>query len=183
MAGFKGWWAAAGVAMAIANSAAAAAQAFAGSEVIHAVGLADLQQFVLQRGDTMVDTGKDGRISVLAKTKAGLPYVLSARSCGQRGVVGCQDLFIEVRFAAAPGVTDASVSRANQAFAALKIWRDGPGKVLGVSRYLVLRDGVTRQNVLDNVGLLVGLAPAAARLAFNRPLPASAKTPAVNGGK
>lgn len=165
---FKGGWLAAVAAMALANSGPAAAQAFDGKEVIHAVGLADLQQFVLQRGDTMVDTGKTGRVSVLATTKSGFHYALSGRSCNQRGVIGCQDLFIEVRYLATPAVTDTSLARANATVAALKVWEDEANKLVGVSRYVVLRDGVTRQNVLDNVNLLVGLAPTAAKIAFGK---------------
>jgi hypothetical protein len=162
--------------MAVSGSVPAAGQASDGKEVIHAVGLVDLQQFVSQRGDTVVDTGKTGRVSVLAKTRKGLTYALSGRACSQRGVTGCGDLFIEVRYVATPGVTDTTLARANAAVASLKVWQDGKKQIVGVSRYVVLRGGVTRQNVLDNVNLLVGLAPAAARIAFGKgSRPAAAK--------
>ena len=165
---YQAGWIAAIVATAAAGSAPAAAQTFEGKEVIHAEGLVDLQQVVMQRGDTTVDTGKTGRISVLAQTKGGLHYSLSARACSQRGVTGCQDLFIEVRYLATPSVTDATLARANAAVAALKVWEDPKNGIVGISRYVVLRDGVTRQNVLDNVNMVVALAPAAARIAFDK---------------
>lgn len=162
--------------LAVAASTQAAAQAFNGSQVIQAVGIADLQQFVQQRGDTVVDTGKNGVVSVLAKTKGGLNYSLIGGGCNQRGVVGCQGIFMQVKYTSTADVTDATLSQANTRFAALKIWKDQAGKMVGVSRYIVTRDGVTRQNVLDNVDVLLGLAPAAAQIAFGK-APQAVKAP------
>jgi hypothetical protein len=159
----------------IALAGAANAEAVDGAELIHAAGMADLQQFALQRGDTVVETGKIGDIRVVAKAKNGFTYSLIGVDCRHPGTVGCQDMLIEVKYVATPKVTDATLAAANRAFAAVKVWQDAEGKVVGISRYVVLRDGVTRRNVLDNVDLLARLAPAAARIAFGKPLPAAAK--------
>lgn len=134
-----------------------------------------MQQFALQRGDTVVETGKIGDIRVLAKSKAGVEYTLSGASCKRPGIIGCEVLFIQVRYAATHKVTDASLAAANLAFATLKVWEDKAHTTVGVSRDVMLRDGVTRQNVLDNIAMLVGMAPAAARIAFGS-APAEAAT-------
>jgi hypothetical protein len=165
----------AGAIAVMALAGAVNAQTFDGAEIIHAAGMADLQQFALQHGDAVLETGKIGDIRVVAKAKNGFTYSLIGVDCRHPGTVGCQDLLIEVRYVATPKVTDATLAAANRAFAALKVWEDAGGKVVGISRYIVLRDGVTRRNVLDNVDLLARLAPAAARVAFGKPLPVAAK--------
>jgi len=172
---FRSSYGLAGAIAAMALAGAANAQTFDGAELIHAVGMADLQQFALQRGDAVLETGKIGDIRIVAKARNGFTYSLVGVDCRHPGTVGCQDILIQVKYAATPKVTDATLAAANRAFAALKVWQDADGKVVGISRYVVLRDGVTRQNVLDNVDLLARLAPAAAQIAFGKPLPAAAK--------
>ena len=149
-----------------------------GSQVIHAVGIVDLQQFVTQHGDTVIGTGNNGAVTVAAKTARGLSYELVGSACKQPGVVGCESIFMQVKFAMKPTVTDATLSKANTNFAAVKVWKDAAGTVVGISRYMVLGGGVTRQNVLDNIELLVAMAPAAAQIAFGT-APAAAPAPAA----
>lgn len=155
----------------------AAAASANGSQVIHAVGIADLQQFVLQRGDTVVGTGSNGTVNLVAKSAGGITYQLIGTACSQPGVVGCESVFMQVKFKMTPTVTDATLSQANTQFAAIKVWKDGAGTLVGVSRYVVLHGGVTRQNVADNIELLLAMAPAVARVALGQP-PAAAPAPA-----
>jgi hypothetical protein len=75
---------------------------------------------------------------------------------------------MQVKYTITSAVTDATLSKANTAYAAVKIWRDQGNTIVGVSRYLVLRNGVSRQNVIDNLDVLLGLAPAAAQIAFGQ---------------
>jgi hypothetical protein len=165
---FKTALAIGGAALAFTAPSTVLAQAFDGTQVIQAVGLIDLQQFVIQRGDTVVDTGNNGAVSVLAKTKSGLNYLLVGAACHEPGVVGCGGIFMQVKYTMTPAVTDATLSQANTDYAALKIWKDEANKIVGVSRYVILRNGVTRQNLVDNVDILIRLAPAAARVAYGQ---------------
>jgi hypothetical protein len=169
----KSGWALGAAALGLVVAAPASAQNSNGAQIIRSIGLADLQQFVLLRGDSVVDTGKNGAISVLAKTKSGISYWLVGEACRQPGVVGCEGLFMQVRYTLAPTVTDATLSNANSAYAALKTFKDAPNKTIGVSRYIVLRGGVTRQNVVENIGILVGLAPRASQIASGKAPPAA----------
>lgn len=152
--------------------APAPAPASNANQIIRSIGIADLQQFVLLRGDSVVQAGRAPSISLLARTKGGINYWLVGQACNQRGVIGCEGLFLQVLYTMDAGVTDATLSNANDAYAALKIFKDQPNKSVIVSRYLVLRGGVTRQNVVENITVLVGLAPPASRIAAGKAPPA-----------
>ena len=155
-------------ALAATGSTPVQAQAFNGNQVIGAVGIADLQQLVLQHGDTVVDTGQAGNVSVLAKTKAGLNYSLVGAACNQQGVTGCEGIFMQVKYTITPAVTDTTLSASNTRYAALKIWKDEKNTIVGISRYMILRGGVTRANVINNIDVLLGVSPAAAGIAFGQ---------------
>jgi len=162
-------------ALLVTGATPAGAQAFNGSQVISAVGIADLQQFVQQHGDSVVQTGQAGNVSVLAKTKSGLNYSLVGAACNQQGVTGCEGIFMQVKYTITPAVTDATLSASNTRYAALKIWKDQGSTIVGISRYVILRGGITRENVINNIDVLIGVSPAAAGIAFGQaPTPPAA---------
>ena len=167
-------------ALAATSSTPLLAQAFNGNQVVSAVGIADLQQFVQQHGDTVVQTGQAGNVSVLAKAPSGLNYSLVGAACNQQGVTGCEGIFMQVKYTTTPAVTDATLSASNTRFAALKIWQDQGKTIVGVSRYVILRGGVTKQNIINNIDVLVGVSSAAAGIAFGQ-APAPAAPPAGGG--
>jgi len=139
----------------------AAAQEYQAQRVVPAVTLDDMQSVVRSLGHAVTEV--DAKTVVLvAEEKNGLSYVLEGTACDVRGGPGCQGIKMQVLYTLTPEVTNERLAAANLNFAAVSLWVEAESDTLGVTRYVVLDDGVTMANIRANVSVLLSIAPIAA---------------------
>lgn len=134
--------------------------------VVQTVDTADLQGVVQSLGHTVVSVGPvpgDPKYptALTAADPAGQQYHLIATACDIPPVRGCRGIMMQVRYPRPDGVTETTLMRTSRRQAALNLWFNEAGDILGMTRYVVLDRGVTPANIAENVKVLLTLAPIA----------------------
>lgn len=152
--------------LAIFSAAALSAQAD-DNRVITAVNLPDLQSILTEESYTVMSTGDDGAVSVRAKTEDGLIFNVIGTACETDWADGCLGLNMQVRYDADTQDRLARINNANLMWSAVAIWYteagfDSKTPTIGISRYVILDNGVTAGNIKENLFNLLAIAPQAA---------------------
>ena len=137
------------------------------ARLIKSVKLADLEQIITESGYTITSTGEEGEISVRATTTDGLIFNLIGMACNTDLVDGCLGISMQVRYDADGEETLERINTANLMWAATSAWysqggTDGNSPTVGISRYVILDEGVTFANIQTNLVNLLAIAPRAA---------------------
>lgn len=148
---------------------AAAAPGFADdSRVIDAITIQEVETLLKEEGYSIASTGDDGEDSIRALTADGsIIFNILGTACDTDWADGCLGLNMQVRFDADGRETLERINNANLMWAATAIWyseagfNDG-GPTVGMSRYLILDNGVTAGNIKENLVNLLAIAPQAA---------------------
>ena len=166
----KNWGLAASAIAAMTLSAAPlAAQNYQPQLVKPAVDLEDLQAVVESLGHSVREVDKQS-VFLVAEEKGGFAYVLEGTACDVNDIPGCQGIKMQVLYTLTPQVTDARLALANLEYAAVSVWAEAETETLGVTRYVVLDDGVTMANIRSNISVLLSIAPIAAETASGQNL-------------
>lgn len=152
--------------LAIFSAAALSAQAD-DNRLIAAVNLPDLQSMLTEEGYTVMSTGDDSAVSVRAKTEDGLIFNVIGTACETDWADGCLGLNMQVRYDADTQDRLARINNANLMWSAVAVWYtevgfDSKTPTIGISRYVILDNGVTAGNIKENLFNLLAIAPQAA---------------------
>lgn len=152
--------------LAIFSAAAFTAQAD-DSRLFTSIDLPELEALVTAAGHTITSTGDDGPVSLRAVTEGGLIFNILGTACGTVYAEGCLGLHMQVRYTADGHETLERINGANLMWAATAIWYsatgyDGDSPTVGISRYVILDNGVTAGNISENLVNLLAIAPQAA---------------------
>ena len=137
----------------------ASAQDYAPQRVVASVDNDDLRAIVQSLDHELIDFEDEGEVSVGGRAEDGTKYLLIGTACDVAGVEGCQGVMMQVRFDPVESVTDADLARANLGQAAILTWRDTSDGTLGMTRYVVLDNGITMANLRENVLVLLSITP------------------------
>lgn len=140
--------------------APAVAQDYEPQRVKQSVSVADLRALVASLGHEELRVVEEDRV-VIGRNSDGLTYTLFGTACDVGSVPGCQGIMAQVRYDLPESVTPALLAEANLRNAALNVWADNKNKILGVTRYIVIDNGVTMANLKANIEVLLDLAPQA----------------------
>ncbi|MFN4023756.1 MAG: YbjN domain-containing protein [Hyphomonas sp.] len=137
------------------------------SRLVTSVKLADIEALVTEDGYTMISTGDDGDVSVRAMNDDGLIFNIIGTACETGLADGCLGLHMQVRYNADGKETLERINGANLMWAATAIWYtptgyDGETPTVGISRYVILDNGVSAGNIKENLVNLLAIAPQAA---------------------
>ena len=134
-----------------------AAATRAPTSIIKSVTEADLRALVLAEGHTVDAIHPFEAPSVRGKTKDGLLFVLIGTACDKEGIPGCRGVMMQVRYDSDSRVTTAGINNSNRNEAALSAWWDKDDKTVGLTRYVVLDDGITWMNLRQNLRVLISV--------------------------
>ena len=134
-----------------------AAATRAPTSIIKSVTEADLRALVLAEGHTVDAIHPFEAPSVRGKTKDGLLFVLIGTACDKEGIPGCRGVMMQVRYDSDSRVTTAGINNSNRNEAALSAWWDKDDKTVGLTRYVVLNDGITWMNLRQNLRVLISV--------------------------
>lgn len=137
------------------------------SRLLTSAKLADIEALVNEDGYTIISTGDDGAVSLRAEDDNGLIFNIIGTACETALADGCLGLHMQVRYTADGKETLERINGANLMWAATAIWYsptgyDGETPTVGISRYVILDNGVTAGNIKDNLVNLLAIAPQAA---------------------
>ncbi len=137
---------------------------------INEIGETELQSILTSNGFTIearnTSTDEPGEISVQARDTAGtkLVFHLIGTACETEHAAGCLGIHMQVRFDGDERVTLERINEANMMWPATSIWYAADGiygasvPTLGVNRYVILDQGVTVGNIVDNLINLLSIA-------------------------
>ena len=134
-----------------------AAATRAPTSIIKSVTEADLRALVLAEGHTVDAIHPFEAPSVRGKTKDGLLFVLIGTACDKEGIPGCRGVMMQVRYESDSRVTTDGINNSNRNEAALSAWWDKDDKTVGLTRYVVLNDGITWMNLRQNLRVLISV--------------------------
>jgi hypothetical protein len=118
-----------------------------------------------------MSTGDDGAFSVRATDTAGTQLIFNVigTACEVEGVSGCLGLNMQVRYDADGTESLERINNANLMWAPTSTWYSAEGfdpeavvPTIGISRYVILDNGVTVANIKDNLRNLLAIAPQSA---------------------
>ena len=135
-------------------------------QTITNVRIAELERVVAALGHTVESRGPvegdpEYPEALVATDTEGLRYYLIGTACDIPPVPGCRGVMMQVRYPRPAGVTETTLMRTSRRQAALNLWFNEAGEILGMTRYVVLDEGVTLANVVENLKVLLTLAPIA----------------------
>jgi hypothetical protein len=143
--------------------------ATAGDGVMRSVKLRDIEEIVKAEGHIITETGSFGAHSLEAKTKDGLIFVLIGEVCDQPGVDGCLGLTMDVRYNDDGRATLEKINEANMTYrftkSSIGFSHEGAETVF-VSRYVIFDNGITFNNVRNNLSNLLAVAPKVALIIY-----------------
>lgn len=134
-----------------------AAATRAPTSIIKSVTEPDLRALVLAEGHAIDAMHPFDAPSVRGKTKDGLLFVLIGTACDKEGIPGCQGVMMQVRYDSDSRVTTDGINNSNRNEAALSAWWDKDDKTVGLTRYVVLDDGITWMNLRQNLRVLISV--------------------------
>lgn len=151
----------------LAIMSAGALCAHADDGLVTSVKLLDLQKVVTEAGHTILGTGDEGAVSVRAQTAEGLIFNLLGTACDTQFADGCLGINMQVRYDADGYETLERINDVNLMWAATTAWYsptgiDGNTPTVGITRYVILDQGVTADNIHENLVNLLSIAPQAA---------------------
>ena len=151
----------------LAIMSAGALCAHADDDLVMSVKLPDLQALVTEAGHTILGTGDEGAVSVRAQTAEGLIFNLIGTACDTEFADGCLGINMQVRYDANGYETLERINDVNLMWAATSAWYsatgvDGSTPTVGITRYVILDQGVTADNIHENLVNLLSIAPQAA---------------------
>ena len=159
-------------AIALISAAALPAQAD-DSRLVYSVKTPDIEAMLTEEGYTILNTGGDGPVSVRARTEDGLIFNMIGTACETDHTDGCLGLNMQVRYTTDTQDRLFRINNANLMWSAVSIWYtqtgfDGETPTVGISRYVILDNGVTAANIKDNLYNLLAIAPQAANYVWER---------------
>lgn len=134
---------------------AANAGARADSAIVTTLNESDLRALVLAAGDSVDAVQPFDEPSVRGKDKSGLKYLLIGSDCPKASPDRCSSVMMQVRYTADDLVTLKGINDANYSEAGVSTWWDEGGKIVGFTRFVDLRGGVTWANLKANLRLLI----------------------------
>lgn len=137
------------------------------SRLLTSIQLAEIEEVLTSEGHTIMDTGEEGAVSVRARTGNGLIFSVIGTACDTDLADGCLGLNMQVRYDADGKETLERINNANLMWSAASVWYtqtgfDGKTPTVGISRYVILDNGVTLGNIKENLFNLLAIAPKAA---------------------
>lgn len=129
-------------------------------KLYNAVTVADMRAIAQAEGHTPLEGAPFVVPSVSVKTASGVILVLSGFHCDVDGQPGCQSLLMQVRYNDDKRVTLENLNKANSRDSSLVTWQDSPNNAFGFSRVIILKGGVTMQNLRENMRWLLNAMPA-----------------------
>ncbi len=127
--------------------------------LVKAVNVEDLKAIIVAGGYKVSQIGPVGPVSVKGTTDEGVEFLLIGAVCDSAGHrPDCVGINMQVRYDADADVTLEKVNKASLTYAATSTWLDTGSKTLGISRYVILDDGVTMANVKANLSNLLAIA-------------------------
>ncbi|MFM7377011.1 MAG: hypothetical protein ACKO1O_02590 [Erythrobacter sp.] len=134
-----------------------AAQSYDAKRVVVSVKQADLEAIVTSLGHKIKEFGRTGETYIAAETPDGTVYLMFGTACDVGNVPGCQGVMMQLRYDLPQGTTLETLSRTNDAQAAISVTADFSAKSLVFTRYHVLDGGVTLGNIRENVNVLLAV--------------------------
>lgn len=125
------------------------------SDLITSMSEADFAEFAESQGHDVLGFGEAGKVSIRAMTGDGTTYYLTGTACSDLG--DCKGVNMSARFQYEDWYTLASINTANIERAAVSVWK--LDNVLGISRYVILDDGVTPGNLQSNFDNFLAIVP------------------------
>ena len=135
--------------LAAASALPAAAQTTPSSPLVTQVTMADLQSIVEEMGHS-VEAVEDQ--VVFAKSSDDLFFSVMGAACANDV---CRGVNMAVTYDRQPGDTPDDINRADIQFAAVSVWYNEDS--IGVSRYLILDNGISRENLKYNLEVLLNI--------------------------
>ena len=126
------------------------------SRQVTTVNVEDLKAIVVASGYKVDAVGTMGAVSVRGKTPDGLVFMLIGNAC--EGSV-CYGVNMQIRYDSDSDVTLQKINTAAVRYAAVALWWDQGEATWGLSRYVVLDEGVTMGNVKANLAVLMAANP------------------------
>lgn len=114
----------------------------------------DLSSIIVSLGHSVRTESEDINV-ITAETEDGFLYTLEAAACNDNQ--DCKGLSIMASYNSLNGTTPESINDADVAYAAVSVWTTG--ETIGISRYLILDEGMTMENIKLNINTLLAIAP------------------------
>ena len=148
----------AALALALAGATPALAQSLSANtalalddRVVKFVTIEDLKAIIVADGHTVLAVGELGATSVKAKTREGLVFDLIGTACTEPGVPGCLGISMQVRYDIDSRLTYEKINRVNTRYWPVSVWIDYEKKILAITRYVILDDGISMRNIKVNL--------------------------------
>ena len=140
---------------AMAVGASVSAQDMSGSSdarLVTSVTLADMQAIVTSLGHDIL-SGDPEDVRLVAQNEDGQKYVLDGTACNDART--CQGINMYMTYDKSPGITLTSLNEASLSYAAVSVWLNGDS--VGISRYVMLDEGMAAGNIKVNIRTLVAI--------------------------
>ena len=126
------------------------------SNLVTSVTEDDLTRIAEDAGHEVIGYGEAGDVFVRAQTEDGTVYYMTGTACSPEGA--CQGINMSARFEANDLVTFEKINDINIRRAAVSVWLMD-GTTLGISRYVILDDGMTEANIHTNLDNFIAIVP------------------------
>ncbi len=147
----------AGATPALAQSLSANTALARDERLVEFVTVEDLKAIIVAEGHTVLSVGELGATSVKAKTPEGLIFNLIGTACSEPGVPGCLGISMQVRYNIDSRLTYEKINRVNTRYWPASVWIDYEAKILAITRYVILDDGISMRNVKINLSNLLAI--------------------------
>ncbi|MEP0191262.1 MAG: hypothetical protein ABJP70_11620 [Erythrobacter sp.] len=121
------------------------------NRIVADVDLAELRNLAAALGFEVLEANENQRPEVVLRSDSGRSFFLRGYVCKKNeGKAGCQGLLMFSRYNQPPGLTPSHVKKADDETVVVQVWINANDKVR-VDRYLILDNGVTFGNLLENI--------------------------------
>lgn len=122
------------------------------SRIVTDVDVSEMRTLADALGFEVLEARDTPRPEMAVREQQGSPvFILRGYVCPENdGKSGCQGLLMFTRYDQPPGLTAEHVKKANDESTVVKVWINSNGKVR-IDRYMILDDGVTFGNLLQNI--------------------------------